>query len=374
MDIPALDLARAEQRIAEQVDARWRRLRQNTAFIGGDEVAELETAFSRFQADGHPHPDSVGTVAVANGTDALVLALRCLDLRPGDEVIVPALTFIATAGAVVWAGGRPVFADVEEETLNLDPESVAGLVGERTVGVIGVHLYGRPFAVDRLRTLCDRHGLWLVEDAAQAQGARWRGQRVGTLGQLGTFSFYPTKNLGAFGDAGAVTGSEAGLLDRVRRVANHGRAQHTLHSEVGTNSRMDALQAAVLNCRLPLLDGDNERRRTLAARYRQGLDGVGDLRFPVDPPEAEPVYHQFTVRTARRDELREHLASRGVGSTLYYPHALHRQPALEALAVEVTAPVAEAAAAEVISLPMFPELTEGEAQRVVETVRAFYGS
>lgn len=366
MKIPPIDLSRAEARIADELTERWQRLRDDTAFVGGEEVASFERDFARFLEAG-------GVVAVANGTDALVVALRCLDLAPGDEVIVPALTFIATAGAVVLAGGRPVFADVEESTLNLDPEDVADRVTSRTVGVIGVHLYGRPFDVEGVQRVCDRHALWLLEDAAQAQGARWRGRRVGTLGRLGTFSFYPTKNLGAFGDAGAVSGDDLELLDRVRRVANHGRSTHTLHLEVGTNSRMDALQAAVLNCRLQLLEDDNRRRREIAAHYRQALEGVGDLRFLEDGEATEPVYHQVTLLTGHRDALREHLSEAGIGTTVYYPLPLHRQPAFEDEAGGESHPVAEAAAGRVLSLPMFPELTDDEAERVIGAVRAFFG-
>ena len=366
--VPPIDLSRAERRIAEELTERWSRIRAQTAFVGGEEASTFEREFARFLG-------AAGVVGVANGTDALELSLRCLDLGPDDEVLVPAFTFIATAGAVVLAGGRPVLTDIEEATLNLDPTALEERITERTVGVIGVHLYGRPFDVDAVLEVCDRHGLWLVEDAAQAHGARWKGRRVGTFGRLATWSFYPTKNLGAFGDAGAVSGDDEELLDRVRRVANHGRETHTLHTEVGTNSRMDGLQAAVLNCRLRLLDQDNQRRRELASRYREGLAGVGDLRFPEDRADAEPVYHQFTVLTERRDALREHLAEQGIGSGIYYPLPLHRQPAFAHLVDEdVSFPVAERAAEQGLALPMFPELTFTEGQRVIDAVRDFFGA
>lgn len=366
--IPPIDLSRAERRIAEELTGRWSRIRETTAFVGGEEASAFERDFARFLGAG-------GVVGVANGTDALVVALRCLDLRPGDEVVVPAFTFIATAGAVVLAGGRPVFADVEEATLNLDPAALEARITERTVGVIGVHLYGRPFDVEAVLGVCDRHGLWLVEDAAQAHGARWRDRRVGTFGRLATWSFYPTKNLGAFGDAGAVSGDDEELLDRVRRVANHGRETHTRHTEVGTNSRLDGLQAAVLNCRLRLLEQDNQRRRELALRYRDGLRDVGDLRFPEDRERTEPVYHQLVVLTSRRDALREHLGERGIGSGIYYPLPLHRQPALAHLTAEDESyPVAERAAEQGLALPMFPELTFTEAQRVIDTVQEFFAT
>lgn len=370
--VPYLDLARARDRIAEPLAARWQRILDETSFILGPEVKEFENGFSSYLG-------AAGCAGLANGTDALILALRALGVGPGDEVIVPAFSFFATAEAVALLGGRPVFADVEEGTLNLDPADAAARVTERTVGVLGVHLYGRPFDVDALAALCERRGLWLAEDAAQAQGARWRGRRVGTLGRLAAWSFYPTKNLACFGDGGAVTGPHAALVDRVRQLGNHGQTTRYHHVAIGTNSRLDSLQAAVLNCRLPLLDADNARRRGIAALYREGLAGVGDLALPEDRPEAEPVYHQLTVLTTRRDALKDYLAAHGVGSSIHYPSPLHEQPALAELAelagpgpAPGELPVASAAARRCLCLPMFPELTDGEVERVCEAVRDFY--
>jgi dTDP-3-amino-3,4,6-trideoxy-alpha-D-glucose transaminase len=362
--IPQLDLRRAVVRIEGELEARWRGLLARTAFVGGEEVAAFERAFAAFLET----PEAVG---VANGTDALVLALRALDLAPGDEVIVPSFTFIATAAAVRMAGGAPVFADVEEATLNLDPTSAAARATARTVGVIGVHLYGRPCDLDALAELCARRGLWLVEDAAQAHGARSRGARVGGRGRLATWSFYPSKNLGCFGDGGAVTGEPA-LLARVRLLANHGRTAHYEHAEVGTNSRLDALQAAVLACRLEQLEDDNARRRAIAGRYDRELAGVGDLRLPADGGDCEPVYHQYTVRSARRDALRAFLAERGIGTAVHYPLPLHLQPAFRGAAAEGELPVAERAAREVLCLPMFPELADSEVDEVCEAIREFF--
>ncbi len=368
MTVPVFDLSRAVARIDEALAKRWRRLLDATAFVGGEEVAEFERAFGEYL-------QVAGCVGVANGTDALVLALRALELQPDDEVIVPAFSFIASAPAVALAGGRPVFADVESETLNLDLEDAARRVGGRTVGLIGVHLYGRPFDLTAARKLCERHGLWLVEDAAQAHGARWDGRPVGGFGGLATWSFYPSKNLGCFGDGGAVTGDDAGLLERVRRLANHGREGHYHHLEVGTNSRLDGLQAAVLNCRLAHLEDDNQRRRQVAAHYRQELEGVGDLVFLRDAERAQPVYHQMTVRTTRRDALKEHLAAIGIGTAIHYPEPLHQQPALEHLKVgRQEHSQASSAAREVLCLPMFPELTEQEVAQVCSGVRGFFAS
>jgi len=376
MKIPPFDLTRLTARLGEPLVHRWAEQVASAGFVGGPEVARFEDDFAAYLG-------AAGCVGVANGTDALVVALRALDLAPGDEVIVPAFTFIATGSAVALAGGVPVFADVEERTLNLDPASVEERITDRTVGVIGVHLFGRPFDVVAVGELCRRHGLWLIEDAAQAHGARLEGlegaegpggRKVGTFGTLACFSFYPTKNLGAFGDGGAVTGGDRALLDRVRRIANHGRTEHYLHGELGTNSRLDALQAAVLTLRLPGLDEANERRRAIAARYTEALAGAPDVDLPQDPAGAEPVYHQFTLLSDRRDALRAHLAEAGIGSAVYYPIPLHQQPALAAYVTDgVSLPVSERASERALSLPMFPELEDGEVEAVTAAVREFFG-
>lgn len=370
MQIPAFDLKRAAARVAEPLAERWAGQVGEAAFVGGPEVARFEETFAAYLEAG-------GCVGVANGTDALVVALRALDLEPGDEVIVPAFSFFATASAVALAGGVPVFADVEPDTLNLDLSDAAARVTPRTVGVIGVHLFGRPMDVEGAATLCRRRGLWWIEDAAQAHGARVGERRVGTFGDLACWSFYPTKNLGAFGDAGAVTGDDPALLDRVRRIANHGRTEHYLHGELGTNSRLDALQAAVLNLRLPSLDAANGRRREIAGRYRAALEGAAarsEVEILRDPEGTEPVYHQFTLLADRRDALREHLGAGGIGSAVFYPVPLHRQPALERFAPrELELPVAERAALRALSLPLFPELEDHEVERVAAAAEGFFG-
>ncbi len=367
MKISALRLDRARDRIAPQVKERWRRVVDNTAFVLGPEVREFEEGFARFLG-------AAGCVGVGNGTDALVLALRALDLQPGDEVIVPAFTFFATAEAVVLAGGKPVFADVEPATLNLSAADAERRISARTAGIIGVHLYGRPFDAEALLNLCAERGLWLVEDAAQAHGAVCGDLRVGTLGALACWSFYPTKNLGAWGDGGAVTGPDSELLERVQRLANHGQLGRYQHHEVGSNSRLDSLQAAVLNCRLPLLDDDNLRRREIADHYRGAFAGVDEIALPEDAEETIPVYHQFAVRTTRRDALAEHLASEGIGSAVHYPAPLHTLSAITrgATTPPPSLPVAEAAARELLCLPMFPELTNDEVAEVCLSVVRFY--
>jgi dTDP-4-amino-4,6-dideoxygalactose transaminase len=369
VNVPILDLSRVRRRIARDLDERWQRILDQSAFVLGPEVREFETAFAAYLG-------VEACVGLANGTDALILALRALGLRPGDEVIVPAFSFFATAEAVALLGGKVVFADVDPETLNLDPADAEARVTERTAGLIGVHLYGRPFDVDALLALCGRRGLWLLEDAAQAHGAEWKGRRVGGFGQLAAWSFYPTKNLGCFGDGGAATGNDRTLVEKVRSLGNHGQTVRYTHLEIGTNSRLDSLQAAVLNCRLALLDQDNARRGEIACRYHGALCGVGDLRLIPDPPGVRSVYHQFTVRTARRDELMAHLKERGIASAVHYPSPLHQQPAMAGLvdAREGDLPVATAAAREVLCLPVFPELTHEEVEAVAAAVRGFFGA
>jgi dTDP-4-amino-4,6-dideoxygalactose transaminase len=369
VNVPILDLQRVRQRIASQLDERWRRILDQSSFVLGPEVKEFESAFASYLG-------VEACVGLANGTDALILALRALGLKPGDEVIVPAFSFFATAESVALLGGTVVFADVDPQTLNLDPADAAARVTERTVGMIPVHLYGRPFDVDALLDLCQKRGLWLLEDAAQAHGAEWKGKKVGGFGQLAAWSFYPTKNLGCFGDGGAATGNDRALVERVRSFGNHGQSVRYTHLEIGTNSRLDSLQAAVLNCRLALLDQDNARRGEIACRYHGALNGVGDLRLIPDPAEVRTVYHQFTVRTARRDELAVHLKERGIASAVHYPIPLHHQPAMKGLvdAGEADLPVSVAAAKEVLCLPVFPELTNEEVEAVGAAVREFFGA
>jgi dTDP-4-amino-4,6-dideoxygalactose transaminase len=246
-------------------------------------------------------------------------------------------------------------------------------VNDRTVGVIGVHLYGQPFDVESIQNFCSRHGLWLIEDAAQAHGAQWRGKSVGAFGHLSTWSFYPSKNLGCFGDGGAITGNDLDLLERARRLANHGRVDHYHHREVGTNSRLDGLQAAVLSCRLQLLQADNDNRRRIATVYRSRLTGISGLTLLGESSNSSSAHHQFTILTTQRDDLKEYLASCGVGSGIYYPTPLHLQPAFDQVAsTSHPLPESEKAASEVLSLPMFPELEDSEVDYVCASVGEYF--
>jgi len=337
------------------------------AFVGGPAVAAFEREWAAYCGADH-------AVGVANGTDALHLTLTALGIGPGDEVIVPANTFIATAAAVVMAGATPRFADVSEGTLLMTPRTLAEAITPRTRAVIIVHLYGQVPDMTGLLATAQRAGIAVIEDAAQAHGAEWDGRRAGSFGDAACFSFYPAKNLGAFGDAGAVVTSRQELADQVRSLANHGRSHgdaHYRHDYLGRNSRLDALQAIVLLGKLARLDAWTERRIALAARYRDLLGsctftGTG-LKLPDAVPQARHVYHLFVVRVTRRDEVRAELARRGVQTGVHYPVPCHRQPPLRRFATR-RLPVTEQTADELLSLPMFPHLTDGQVDFVCQSL------
>jgi dTDP-4-amino-4,6-dideoxygalactose transaminase len=288
---------------------------------------------------------------------------------PGDEVITVSHTFIATAEAISLTGARPVFVDVDEATMLLDPDAAAAAITPRTKAIVPVHLYGQPVNMDRLGEVARRHRLVIVEDAAQAHGARWQGRRVGTLGDVACFSFYPGKNLGAYGDAGAVVTNQGALGQRVRMLANHGRTEKYLHEMEGVNSRLDTVQAAILDVKLRHLDAWNEARRQVAARYLEALQG-SDMRLPQVQAAAEPVWHLFVVRVPRRDRLLSRLKEHGIAAGIHYPIPLHLQPAYRHLGIKEGAlPITERVAQEIISLPIYPELPLEAVERIAGTVR-----
>lgn len=373
MSVPLLDLKRQYDELAEDIRERMEPVIRDQAFIMGPVVAELEAALADYLGVEH-------AVGVASGTDALLLPLRMLDLEPGDEVVTTPFTFFATAGAIHNAGGRPVFVDIRPDTFNIDEAQVESAVTERTRALIPVHLFGQFAEMPPLRDVADRHELLLIEDAAQAIGARQRVEGVwkhaGVLGDVASFSFFPSKNLGGFGDGGLIATNDAAIADRLRRLRVHGGLKTYYHDEVGTNSRLDALQAAVLLAKLPHLPGWHEGRRGNAAWYDarlEPLERAGHLRRPIVLDHNEPIYNQYTLRVEERDALREHLAGRGIGHSVYYPLPLHLQPCFEHLGyTEGQMPESERAASEVISLPVFPELTEAELDEVASVIESFY--
>ncbi|ROT33169.1 DegT/DnrJ/EryC1/StrS aminotransferase family protein [Micromonospora sp. HM5-17] len=368
--IPLVDLAASYARHRDAIDAAIRRVLAETRFILGPEVGEFESAFAAFCGTRH-------AVGVASGTAAIHLSLAALGVGPGDEVALPAHTFAATAEPVTWLGARPRFVEVDAETGGMDPDALKAVI-DRVRAVVPVHLYGLPVDLDAIGALATAAGVPLIEDAAQAHGAefvRADGSvvRAGAYGRVGCFSFYPGKNLGAFGDAGAVTTADPALADTIRRLADHGRATKYEHLVVGYAARLDTLQAAVLTAKLTTLRESNQRRRELAAAYRSRLDGVGDLVLPVEPANRRGVYHLFVVRTRHRDGLLAYLREAGIGAGVHYPVPLHLQPAYAALGYRAgDLPVTEAWARECLSLPIYPELTEEQLETVVSRVRAYF--
>jgi dTDP-4-amino-4,6-dideoxygalactose transaminase len=370
MNVPALDLIAQHRAIAGEVLPRVLALVESQQFILGQPVVALEQAIARLSGVEHG-------VGVASGTDALLLPLKALDFAPGDEVITTPFTFFATAGTIHNAGGRPVFVDIEPDTYNIDVAQVEAAITPRTRAVMPVHLFGQMAAMERLMPLAERHGFAVIEDACQAIGARrrigdaWR--MAGELGRASGFSFYPTKNLGGWGDGGMVVTSDPAMADRVRRLRTHGGMKTYYHDEVGTNSRLDALQAAVLLAKLPFLEGWSAARRAHAARYGAALAGLAEVRTPTTDPANEHIFHQYVIGAERRDALQTHLKAAGIGTAVYYPLPLHRQRCFAHLGYREGAfPAAEEAARRVLALPLYPELTEAQREHVVKSIRAFY--
>ncbi len=371
MNVPLLDLRAQYAGIKDEVLPALMEVVESQQFILGEPVRALEEAVARLSGAAH-------AVACASGTDALLLSFKTLDLAVGDEVITTPFTFFATAGAIHNAGGRPVFVDIDPATFNIDAAQAARAVTPRTRAIVPVHLFGQMAPMDELMALADRHGLAVIEDAAQAVGARrrmagaWR--TAGTVGTTGALSFFPSKNLGAWGDGGMILTHDGALAERLRRLRTHGGAKQYHHDEIGTNSRLDALQAAVLIAKVPHLAAWNAARRAHAAAYTEALHGIeGIVPPPVDPAN-EHVYHQYTIRAARRDALKEHLAVCGIGCAVYYPIPLHLQPCFAGLGYGPNRfPEAERASGEVLSLPIYPELTAHQRARVVDAIREFVG-
>ncbi len=364
--IPVIDLSAQLARIRAEVDAAVARVLDSTAFVGGLEVQELEREFAAFCGAAH-------ACAVANGTDALHLALRAYGLSAGDEVVTVADTFVGTVEAILLAGARPVFVDVDEATHTMDPARLEAAITPRTKVILPVHLYGHPAEMTAIGEVAARHGLPVLEDAAQAHGASWRGRRAGALGHAACFSFYPTKNLGACGDAGMVTSSDAAFVASVRQIANHGAGRERYqHVVLGTNSRLDALQAAILRVKLRHLERWNEERRQRARLYAQALGDVPGVVVPVEREGARSAWHLFTVRVGDRDGLAGHLRSCGIGSAVHYPSPLHLQPALASAGGRPgDLPVSERLSREVLCLPFYAELDPAQIERVAGQVRAF---
>lgn len=365
MTMPLIPFANPGAQVQElrgEIDRAIAAVLDGGRYILGEQVRAFEAEFASY----------VGTpwcAGVGNGTDALHIALRALDAGPGDEVILPSLTATATGTAVVQCGATPVFVDVDPASRTMDIAAVERAMSPRTAAIIAVHLYGQPCDLDGLLAICKTHDVPLVEDCAQSHGARYRGQRVGTFGTLACFSFYPTKNLGAIGDGGAVVGFDPALGERVRWLREYGWQQRYHSEHEGWNSRLDELQAAILRVKLPHLDADNARRRSIAAAYGERLAN-GPLSLPAAAADSEHVFHLYVVETDGRDAFARALEARGVGSLVHYPLGIHEQRAFARYAPEGGLPVTERLTQRVLSLPMFPQLSMSDVARVCEAVES----
>lgn len=364
--VPFVDLAAGHEPLIPEILEAWESILRTGAFTGGNELEEFESEFASYLG-------ARDSVAVGSGTDALVLSLRAMGVGPGDEVITVPHTFIATAQAVVEVGGRPIFIDVDPATGTMDPSRIASAITSRTKVVLPVHLYGQPADLTPIRNVCRRYGLRCLEDAAQSHGARYQDSQVGSTGTA-TFSFYPSKNLGACGSGGAVATDDPALAERIRLLREHGEAHKHVHTIGGVNSRLDAIQAAALRIKLRHLDGWVEARRRLAGIYRELLQDT-ELELPSEKPDSRHAYHLYVVRHPARDQIRLELGEKGIETGLHYPVPIHLQPAFRGMGFEAGRfPHAENWAAQCLSLPMYPELSEDAAERVaailIETLRS----
>lgn len=364
MKVPFLDLSLQHRALRESALAALTATYDATRFCLGKDVEDFEKNFAATL--GYPR-----ALALNSGTSPLHIACMIAGFKPGDEVITSPFTFISTTWGASYVGATPVFADIEEGTFNLDPEKLAAAITPRTKGIIVVHLFGQPARMEEIMAVARKHGLFVIEDCAQAVGARYKGAPVGTIGDIGTFSFYPTKNLGACGEGGALVAKDETLHTTARHIRVHGSDRRYYHDIVGGNFRMDGFQGALLNVKLPHLAAWTARRQEIAARYLAGIT-LSDMRLPEQPAYGKSVFHQFTVRHPRRDALREHLAKQEIGTDLIYPVPLHLQKCYAHLGCGRGAfPIAENAADTCVSLPIFPELTDDQLEHVIETVNSF---
>jgi dTDP-4-amino-4,6-dideoxygalactose transaminase len=366
--IPLVDLHAQYQSIAGQIDGAMHRVVESGAFILGPEVEAFEHEWATYCGSRH-------AVGVSNCTDALRLALLALDIGPGDEVITVSNTFFATGEAIATTGARPIFVDTDPRTQTLDPTKLAPAITSRTKAVLPVHLYGQVADMESILQVADEHGLPVIEDAAQAHGARFGNRKAGSLGKIGCFSFYPGKNLGAYGDAGALVTDDAAVAAKLRLLRDHGRTSKYVHTHVAYSCRMDGLQAAVLRTKLPHLDRWNERRRELANLYRERLEEDSRVTCIEQAKNQVSACHLMVIEIDRREEVRKQMAAEGIGVGVHYPVPLHLQPAFEPLGLQVrTVACTEASCNRVLSLPLYPELTDEQAKFVVQKLREALGS
>lgn len=366
MSIPLVDLGAQYRPLKAEILSRVAEVLEGMQLFLGPNVQALEREFAEIAGTAY-------AVGVSDGTTALQIALMTCGVGAGDEVITVAHTFVATAEAIVLVGARPVFVDIDPETYTIDVAGIEERITPRTRAIVPVHLYGQPADMDPIMELASRHGLCVVEDACQAHGARYKGRPVGSLGHMAAFSFYCSKNLGAYGEAGMLTTNDARLAERARMLRDHGSPERYRHELIGLNGRLDEIQAAILRVKLPHMPEWNSQRRSNAAHYGVLLAGKEAVAVPREAGYAEHVYHLYVVRVPQRDELLAYLRAQGIGAGIHYPVPCHLQPALRGLGYRKgDLPATEQAAAEVLSLPIYPELTAEQRERVVEAVEAFY--
>ena len=365
MKIQLADLRTQYLSIQNEIDNAIKTVIDQTDFISGKEVSAFEENFSRFL-------QVKGTIGVASGTAALQLALLAVGIQPSDEIITTAHTFAATAEAIVHVGGIPIFVDIDPDTYLIDPEKIEEAITSKTKAIIPVHLYGLPAEMARITEIAQKHHLFVIEDAAQAHGAKYHGKACGSLGDLACFSFYPGKNLGAFGDAGAVSGNTDELLDKVKKLRDHGRTDKYMHEIIGYGERLDTLQAAILDIKLKYLADWNHLRQLHAKQYTELLSGL-PIILPYVPDGLEHVYHQFVIRTDKRDSLLKFLKANEIGVGIHYPIPLHKQPAFKDYVKQgFSLPVTEKVVQEIISIPIYPELTESKIEFIVSKIISFF--
>ena len=364
--IPLVDLTAQYHTIKDEIDSAIHATLESGHFILGPEVTKLEEDIAKYLDVSH-------AIGVASGTDALILALRALDIGPGDEVIAPAYTFFATAGTIMSVGAKPVFVDVEPQTYNIDIQTLQSAITTRAKAIIPVHLYGHPAEMDPILKIANSHNIKVIEDTAQAFGATYNGKQVGTLGDIGCLSFFPTKNLGGFGDGGMVVTNNAQVAERIRMLRTHGWKKKYHPEELGYNSRLDALQASILNVKLPHVNAWNQRRRELAHRYTDQLSQL--VKTPVEKSCGTHVYHLYIIRTPRRDQLQSFLKDAGIASDVYYPIPPHLTTPCRGLGYnENDFPVSERASRETLALPLYPELAEAQQDQVISAIQKFVKS
>lgn len=366
MHVPLLDLKAQLEPIHAEVKAAVNRVIDDAHYIMGPEVARFEEAAARYIGARHG-------ISVASGTDALLLALRALGIGSGDEVITTPYSFFATAGTIANVGATPVFVDIERDTYNINPKLIAAKITTRTKAIMPVHLFGQCADMDAIQEVAAAHNLPMIEDAAQAFGARYKGRKAGTLGSLACFSFFPSKNLGGFGDGGMITTNDDGLAERARMLRAHGGKEKYVHSLIGTNSRLDTIQAAILLVKIKHIDAWHEGRRRHASFYDQSLGSIPDLVTPTVAPENYHIYNQYVLRLSRRDALVDSLKQDKIGHALYYPRPLHLQECFGYLGYRPgDMPEAETACRETVAIPVYPELTEAQRSHVVSCVERFF--